>query len=108
MSRKNHEQDCDKEQIQYIDLIQPIGALFAFDAQGTIQFAASNDSDYRTDWLGRNARELLDASYQRLVQVVEGRSEPTTPQLVRMKTTNTWMSVVAHKVDELTIVELEP
>ncbi|HEY9679295.1 MAG TPA: GAF domain-containing protein [Drouetiella sp.] len=100
--------DCDKEQIQFIESIQPFGTLVAVDKDHKVRYAAVSDG---FDWtvselLGKKIDSyLLDAD--RVFAAVANRSEPTSPLLIRTAHTKKWLSCIAHRQSELTIIELE-
>lgn len=101
--------DCDKEQIQYIDKIQPVGALLAVGEDRIIQYAAAS-SEFGVEskeLLGQTLEEIMPGDADHILKATEGRSEPTVPLLIRSKRWGRWMTCIAHRQDDFTILEIE-
>jgi light-regulated signal transduction histidine kinase (bacteriophytochrome) len=101
--------ECDKEQIQFIDHIQPIGALIACNEKGIIKFAAlgNNFSQDAKDLLGTHLEQFIGSDASRIFAVVDERTEPTTPILFRSKRLDRWLSCIGHKQNDYRIFEVE-
>lgn len=100
---------CDEEQIQFIASIQPFGSLLVSDGSGRILYAAV-EPEMRArlaDPLGQSIEGLLPSINDRVQKALEGRTEPTTPSLLRSSKLNSWITCIAHKQGEYTIFEIE-
>jgi chemotaxis family two-component system sensor kinase Cph1 len=101
--------ECDREQIQFIDHIQPMGALFACDEKGIIKFAAlgTEFKENTNDLIGKHLEQFIGSDATRIFAAVEERIEPTTPILFRSKRSNRWLTCIGHKQNDNRIFELE-
>ncbi|MGH9552875.1 MAG: GAF domain-containing protein [Terriglobales bacterium] len=102
--------DCDNEQIQFISSIQPFGSLIVADQDRKIIAAAISkcvEFDSATV-VGTSVETLLPMNFEKIYASLVGRTEPTTPNLLRSVRLNRWITCIAHQQDGLTILELEP
>jgi chemotaxis family two-component system sensor kinase Cph1 len=100
--------DCDKEQIQFIDYVQPYGALIALDENDLIiNLAATDEFGLSTLNLGQNIREVLKGDTSSVLAMLGERMDPTRPMLIRSKVWSRWMTCVAHKSGEVRVLEFE-
>jgi chemotaxis family two-component system sensor kinase Cph1 len=99
---------CENEQIQFIESVQPFGTLLALDSQRNISYAAVCDGFAWTvaELLGKNIDLILQDS-GRVFDALKGRTEPTSPLLIRERKSRRWVTCIAHQQGDLVIIELE-
>jgi light-regulated signal transduction histidine kinase (bacteriophytochrome) len=100
--------DCENEQIQFIESIQPFGSLLTVDQKRNIIYAAVSERFGRSaeQLLGQNIDTVLQDS-SRIFDALKGRSEPTSPLLMREQNSRRWLTCIAHQHGDSTVLELE-
>lgn len=99
---------CELEQIQFIESIQPFGSLLAVDQTRVIRHAGVIDE---FGWsaqqlIGRNIDTVLQDS-ARIFDMIKGRTDQTSPFLLRELKSRRWLSCIAHQQGDFVILELE-
>lgn len=100
--------ECELEQIQFIESIQPFGSLLTVNENRVITHAAVVDDFSWTaeKLIGKNIDTVLQDS-PRIFDMVKGRTEPTSPFLLRELKNRRWLSCIAHQQSDSTVLELE-
>lgn len=100
--------ECELEQIQFIESIQPFGSLLTVDRNRVVRHAAVVDNfGWSAEQLvGRNIDTVLQDS-TRIFDLIKGRTEQTSPFLLRNLKSRHWMSCIAHQQGDFVILELE-
>ncbi|HEY9732186.1 MAG TPA: GAF domain-containing protein [Drouetiella sp.] len=100
--------ECENEQIQFIESVQPFGTLLALDKERNISYAAIAEGFGWSvaDLLGKNIDLILQDS-DRIFDALKGRTEPTSPLLIRDRKSRRWVTCIAHQQGEFVIVEIE-
>lgn len=100
--------ECEQEQIQFIESIQPFGSLLAVNADRVITHAAV------VQQLGWSAQQLIGKTIDTVLQdsarifdMIKGRTESTSPILLREQKSRKWLSCIAHQQGDFVILELE-
>ncbi|CAN5608309.1 hypothetical protein BH11CYA1_BH11CYA1_18450 [soil metagenome] len=100
--------DCDKEPVQFIDCIQPYGALIAIDQNNRIiAIAGSADFVLQKKDLGKDIKEVLKDDSAAIMKLLEDRIDSARPVLIRSKTWRRWMTALTHRQGDVRILELE-
>lgn len=100
--------DCDKEQIQFIERIQPFGALIATNKfHKIVALAATEEFDLRPSLLGDTLDNALEGDTSTILGRLQERSNVTRPMLIRSKRWKRWVTCTPHQVDDTTILEFE-
>ncbi|HEY9713950.1 MAG TPA: GAF domain-containing protein, partial [Chroococcales cyanobacterium] len=100
---------CDEEQIQFIATTQNFGSLLVADKNRKVIIAALQEQFRLSseEVLGQDVDKLLPAITERVYAALEGRSDPSTPLLIRSMKLDGWVTCIAHRQDDLTILEIE-
>ncbi|MBS1955809.1 MAG: GAF domain-containing protein [Cyanobacteria bacterium SZAS-4] len=100
--------ECELEQIQFIESIQPFGSLLTVNQSHVITHAAVVDKFGWTaeQLIGRNLDIVLQDS-SRIFDMIKDRTEPTSPFLLRELKSRQWLSCIAHQQGDSIILELE-
>ena len=101
--------ECDKEEIQFIDCIQPFGTLVATSENGRIVCAAVSEGFNLTEeqLLGEKVGRLLGPDSDDIFAAITEQNAPSTPILIHKKNLDRWLTCIGYRQDSQIIFELE-